>query len=240
MLSKSARGSEWALGAILTTREAHASILRAATRNAHAEMLRQAIAAGQITLLHPATKTPIGVEAAGDAALIRRDDLVMFAASMAEPIELVDPADAQLLEIEVAGPGPRSAPVACGAGTTEVAGGSSPLGEAKSDEALAANPLTTVQIAEAFGHLWKGRQTLQAYLGNKVPKWLEPALVTRAPRANKRTQHRWDPVKFAELLRGSKGIDESAISTAFRKNVALASWRPTWDGVLSAFHEFDD
>ncbi len=90
-LSRSARGGEWGLGADLTSRETHASKLRAATRKAHEEMLRQAIAAGTVVLLHPGTLTPIGAAAAGESALIRVADVVKFAASMPMPIELVVP-----------------------------------------------------------------------------------------------------------------------------------------------------
>lgn len=92
-LSTSKRGREWALRPLLRSRRVDADILCAATRIAHEELLRRAVVAGQITLLHPATKTPIGAAAAGDAALIRRDDLVKFAASLPEPVELVDAPD---------------------------------------------------------------------------------------------------------------------------------------------------
>ena len=90
VLEKSARGGDWALCPVLRDREFEASILRVCTRDAHAVLLRQAIAAGAVEIRHPATMTPVGAAAAGDNALIRRADLVKFAASMPEPIELVD------------------------------------------------------------------------------------------------------------------------------------------------------
>lgn len=89
-LSASKRGRTWTLRPLLRSRKVDADILCAATRIAHEELLRHAVAAAQVTLLHPATKTPIGVATAVDAALIRRDDLVKFAASMPVPLELVD------------------------------------------------------------------------------------------------------------------------------------------------------
>ncbi|OIQ92126.1 hypothetical protein GALL_259630 [mine drainage metagenome] len=98
-LRNSERGRNWVLCPALRSRLKDASVLWAATRRDHEKLLRQAVAAGQITLLHPATKTPIGAGAAGDAALIRRDDLVKFAASLPEPVELVDPLEMQQTEI---------------------------------------------------------------------------------------------------------------------------------------------
>lgn len=90
-LRNSERGRNWALCLVLRSRQRDASVLWAATRRDHEKLLRQAVAAGQITLLHPATKTPIGAAAAGDAALIRGGDLVRFAAALPEPVELVAP-----------------------------------------------------------------------------------------------------------------------------------------------------
>ncbi len=90
-LSRSARGRDWALRSILQSKKREADIMCASARRAHEAMMRQAITAGKLTLLHPATKTPLGAAAVGDAALIRRDDLVKFAAAMPEPIELVVP-----------------------------------------------------------------------------------------------------------------------------------------------------
>lgn len=109
-LRNSARGRNWVLRPGLRSRQKDANVLWATTRRDHEKLLRQAIAVGQITLLHPATKTPIGAAAAGDAALIRRDDLVKFAASLPEPVELVDPPDMRPIDSATEPTPPQSAP----------------------------------------------------------------------------------------------------------------------------------
>ncbi|WP_018913657.1 hypothetical protein [Thiomonas sp. FB-6] len=238
-LSQSARGSEWALGANLTSRETHAGVLRAATCKAHEEMLRQAVAAGTVTLLHPGTLTPIGAAAAGENALIRREDLVKFAADMPDPIELVDAETAaQSIAPEPAAPDvdvQRSAPAEQGTASFEPSAGDCDSG-ASPEPAL----LSTAQIATAFGGAWMGAATLHTYLGKRVPKWLASAIAIRAPATNKKVGHRWNPVEFAKLLREHKGVKEAAISKAFREVADLKEWSDRWGNALSALHQFDE
>lgn len=101
------------------------------------------------------------------------------------------------------------------------------------------DPLTTEQVASAFSRLWIGEQTLTQFLRKSLPKWLEPAIKHRAPPRSK-TGHRWNPVKFAELLRDRRGIDEAKLSRAFADCDELRPWRSAWRSAQSAFHQFDD
>ncbi|OIQ83767.1 hypothetical protein GALL_344290 [mine drainage metagenome] len=248
-LSRSARGSEWGLGADLTSRETHASTLRATTRKAHEEMLRQAVASGTVVLLHPGTLTTLGAAAAGENALIRAADVVKFAASMPVPIELVVP----LVEAElqpaarVAAPAEQHAAALLGSVLLSepmasvddgVAPGPAPAEQVPSEgiEAVA-EPLTREQIARAFGGAWKSPAEWTRYLSKGLPEWLAPAIAVRAqPRA--KAGHRWNPVKFAELLRDKKSVLDVTLNRAFRTKDELASWRIAWEQAQSAFHEF--
>ncbi|MDE2254175.1 MAG: hypothetical protein KGL42_07930 [Betaproteobacteria bacterium] len=232
-LSQSALGKTWALAPNLTSRETHAAPLRAATVNANAELLRQAIAAGTVVPLHPATKTPIDAASAGAAALIRRADLVKFAASLPEPIELVEPASESVPAQEDASSRWPSA-----SGVRAIDAQETSVDTAERDqrerEAGAREPLTNDQIAAAFGALWHGRQTLRQFLANRVPNWLSPAVAEKVRERDKRGR-RWDPVKFAELLRDQKRVTAEQLNRAFRTRSELMPWLSSWQEAQSAF-----
>lgn len=103
----------------------------------------------------------------------------------------------------------------------------------------APEPLTTEQIAFAFGRLWTGEQPLGVFLRKGVPKWLEVAIAVRAAPRSK-VGHRWDPVKFAERLRDRKRIDPARLSLVFREREELHAWRDSWRKASAIFAQFDD
>ena len=103
----------------------------------------------------------------------------------------------------------------------------------------APEPLTTQQIALAFGRLWPGGQPLGVFLRKGVPKWLEVAIAVRAAPRSK-TGHRWNPVTFAERLRDRKGIEPAKLSLAFREREELHAWRDSWKARVQWFTQYDD
>ncbi len=208
-LSKSARGSEWALGKNLTSRETHASILRAATRAAHEKMLRHAIAAGTVTLLHPGTRTPIGAAAAGENALIRSADLVKFAATMPEPIELVEP----LAEAQAA---PESAPAEQAV---------TPAIEAATESAQPGG-LKTADIASAFSSIF-AMSHFSAYrrgLSDSRHGICTGSTGGGRGRGKQRTHY---PVLVATYLRWH-GAPPDKLNKAFQEEPCLEPWRAEW------------
>ncbi len=103
-------------------------------------------------------------------------------------------------------------------------------------------PLTTAQIAFAFGSLWPKewrRSTLGKYLERGTPKSLEGAIVKRA-QLGSREGRQWNPVRFAEWLRDKQHVKEAQIGSAFRTVNELRAWNGEWLKAWDAFHEYRD
>ncbi len=99
-----------------------------------------------------------------------------------------------------------------------------------------AHPLTREQIALAFGGCWKTSHEWNALLSKRIPQWLEPAIEVRA-KARSKVGHRWNPVRFAELLRDRRQVDAKMLNRAFRTRDELEAWREAWQRAQSAFDQ---
>jgi hypothetical protein len=87
-------------------------------------------------------------------------------------------------------------------------------------------PLSSREMAGAFGGLCGRDAERWARVFSDSPKWLEPARVSRGLRGV--TSARWDPLKFARLLTAKGEATDEAVSRMFRQRPELEAWRGAW------------
>lgn len=74
-----------------------------------------------------------------------------------------------------------------------------------------------------------------------APALFDPAVRSQAievrAKARSKVGHRWNPVRFAELLRDRRQVDAKMLNRAFRTRDELEAWREAWQRAQSAFDQ---